>query len=189
VHGAVQRVAAESPLLMSAANGRRGQAGTRASVLAVRRATAAPASSGRDRRAEAALPCGRSTAATASALASSSSRALAAPSSTAMRASAQMQTPSSAARLRLSAIHCRTDVVVSSLPGQGRGDDHVIQNERERAIHLGASRLCLWALSPLSYVAAPPAHPDELRARIGRCRMAHFAAGRIGTEVVKAASR
>ena len=38
--------------------------------------------------------------------------------------------------------------------------------------HFGAARLHLWAASPPSYLSAPPAHPVELRARRGRCRLA-----------------
>ena len=36
----------------------------------------------------------------------------------------------------------------------------------------GAARTGLWASSPPSYLSAPPAHPVELRARRGRCRLA-----------------
>jgi hypothetical protein len=63
-------------------------------------------------------------------------------------------------------------------PGMGRGGKIALPTEESRAEHLGAGRLQVWASSPLSYVAAPPVHPVELRARIGRRRSARaFFAG------------
>lgn len=68
--------------------------------------------------------------------------------------------------------------LVPSLPsGLGRGDFAMTSGHQfilrcKRAVHLGAGRLHVWASSPLSYLAAPPAHPVEPRARISRCRSA-----------------
>src|SRR3974390_1426296 len=45
------------------------------------------------------------------------------------------------------------------------------QDKTGRPGHFGAARLCLWAASPPSYLSAPPAHPVELRARRGSCRL------------------
>jgi hypothetical protein len=52
---------------------------------------------------------------------------------------------------------------------------HDSQQQDARAGNLGAARLRLWAMSPPSYVSAPPAHPVELRARRGNCRLARSA--------------
>ena len=52
-----------------------------------------------------------------------------------------------------------------------------------RAGDLGAARFWVWASSPPSYVSAPPAHPVELRARRGRCRLA-LSARRINNGLV-----
>jgi len=49
---------------------------------------------------------------------------------------------------------------------------HDSQQQEPRAGDLGAARLRLWAMSPPSYVSAPPAHPVEPRARRGSCRFA-----------------
>lgn len=80
----------------------------------------------------------------------------------------------------------RIDLVFSSrASGLGRGDKKVKQKEGcERAGHLGAGRLRVWALSPVSYLTAPPAHPIEPGARIGRCRSAQHSG-----VVVKTASK
>ncbi len=48
---------------------------------------------------------------------------------------------------------------------------HDSPRQEPRAGDLGAARLWLWATSPLSYVSDPPAHPVELRARRGSCRL------------------
>ena len=55
-------------------------------------------------------------------------------------------------------------------PGMGQGG--VLQRRCEGAVHLGAGRVLVCASSTLEYLAAPPAHPGELRARIRKCRTA-----------------
>jgi hypothetical protein len=72
---------------------------------------------------------------------------------------------------RSSASRCLMTVLPSQALGMGRGARR-LSRRCERAVHLGAGRFRLWAPSPLSYLAAPPAHPGELRARIDRCRSA-----------------
>ena len=65
-------------------------------------------------------------------------------------------------------------------PGKARRDASTrwsggCQEEKvrcERTEHAWAGRLSVWALSPLSYLAARSAHPDVHRARIGSCRLA-----------------
>jgi len=53
-----------------------------------------------------------------------------------------------------------------------RCSPHSFTKQDQGAGDLGAARLGLWALSPLSYLSAPPAHPVEPRARRGKCRRA-----------------
>jgi hypothetical protein len=60
-------------------------------------------------------------------------------------------------------------VVEFLVPDMGRGMT-IQKYGSERVVRLGVGRAKLWALSPLSYLTFPPAHPVELRARIGRCR-------------------
>ena len=72
-------------------------------------------------------------------------------------------------------ILCSERRLVLSWVSPGMGRDEVGKAVWcERVVHLGAGRNEYWAASPLSYLAAPPAHPGEPRARIGKCRMAQF---------------
>lgn len=65
--------------------------------------------------------------------------------------------------------------------GSGQGDS-LLRAWCERTVHLGAGRIQAWAWSPLSYLAALPVHPIELRARIGRCRTVRLSTRRLGPD-------
>lgn len=75
---------------------------------------------------------------------------------------------------RLASRFDRRGSVASCFPYRDRGvmDHRRNIRECEGAVHYGAGRLRVWAQSPLSYVAAPTAHPVECEARRDRCHSA-----------------